>query len=152
MKTSLSRRDAIGLLALVAATPLMIAIRSAAAQTRPLAIKGYDPVAYFTDGKPTRGVPEIGEYEWGGLRYRFSSAEHRELFKAEPQRYAPQFGNFCAMALSKGELIEADPENWLISDGKLYIFGKPVGPGLFRKDLANNIAKANRNRTLLSNR
>jgi len=152
VKSSLSRREAAGLLALVAAAPLMTAFRSAAAQAIPLAIKGYDPVAYFTDGKPTRGVPEIEEYEWGGLRYRFSSAEHRELFKAEPQRYAPQFGNFCAMALSKGELIEADPENWLISDGKLYVFGKPVGPGLFGKDLANNIAKANRNRTLLSHR
>ncbi|MBV8139265.1 MAG: hypothetical protein JO121_27090, partial [Deltaproteobacteria bacterium] len=149
---SLSRRQAAGLLALVAATPLMIAIRSATAQAIRLAIKGYDPVAYFTDGKPMLGVPEIEEYEWGGLRYRFSRAEHRELFKAEPDRYAPQFVNFCAMALSNGELVEADPENWLISDGKLYIFGKPVGPGLFRKDLANNIAKANRNRTLLSNR
>ena len=64
-----------------------------------LSISGYDPVAYFTDGKPTRGFPEI-EYEWDGLRYRFARAEHRELFKAEPVRYAPQFGNFCAMALT----------------------------------------------------
>jgi len=111
-------------------------------------MKGYDPVSYFTDGKPTRGFPEI-EYEWDGLRYRFARAEHRELFKAEPVRYAPQFGNFCAMALSKGELVEADPENWLISDGKLYVFGKSVGPDLFRKDLASNVTKANQNRTLL---
>ena len=151
MKSSLSRRDAAGVLALVAATPLIIGVRSATAQGVPLAIKGYDPVAYFTEGKPVRGVPEIEEYEWGGLRYRFSRAEHRELFKAEPDRYAPQFGNFCAMALSKGELVEADPENWLISDGKLYVFGKPVGPDLFRKDLARNVAKASQNRTLLPN-
>jgi YHS domain-containing protein len=109
---------------------------------------GYDPVAYFIDGKPTRGVPEI-EYEWDGLRYRFSRAEHRELFKSDPVRYTPQFGNYCAMALSKGELVEADPENWLISDGKLYVFGKPVGPELFRKDLSGNVAKANQNRALL---
>ena len=53
------------------------------------------------------------------------------------------------MALSKGELVEADPENWLISDGKLYVFGKPVGPDLFGKDLASNVTKANQNRTLL---
>ena len=53
------------------------------------------------------------------------------------------------MALSKGELVEADPENWLISDGKLYVFGKSVGPDLFRKDLASNVTKANQNRTLL---
>lgn len=149
MKARVSRRDAVGLVAVVAASSLMTAIPSAVAQATPLAIKGYDPVAYFTDGKATRGVAEIKEYEWGGLRYRFSRAEHRDLFKADPGRYAPQFGNFCAMALSKGERIEADPENWLISDGKLYIFGKPIGPDLFRKDLAGNIARANQNRLLL---
>ena len=147
IKTSLSRRDAVGLVALAAACPWATAIPSGP-QGIPLAIKGYDPVAYFTDGKPTRGVAEI-EYVWGGLRYRFSRAEHRELFKADSVRYVPQFGNFCAMALSKGELVEADPENWLISDGKLYVFGKPVGPHLFRKDLARNVTKANQNRTLL---
>ena len=148
MRTSLSRRDAVGLVALAAAYPWATALPSAVPEAISLAIKGYDPVAYFTDGKPTRGVPEI-EYEWDSLRYRFSRAEHRELFKSDPVRYAPQFGNYCAMALSKGELVEADPENWLISDGKLYVFGKPVGPELFRKDLPGNVAKAKRNRVLV---
>lgn len=151
MKTRVSRRDTVGLVAVVAAPSLMTLmtpIPAAVAQGISLAIKGYDPVAYFADGKPTRGVPEF-EHEWDGLRYRFSRAEYRELFKADPVRYAPQFGNFCAMALSKGELVEADPENWLISDGKLYVFDKSVGPDLFRKDLAGNATKANQNRTLL---
>ena len=148
MKTGLSRRDAVAMVAMAAVCPWATASPPPVAEGTPLAIKGYDPVSYFTDGKPTRGSPEI-EYEWDGLRYRFARAEHRELFKAEPRRYAPQFGNFCAMALSKGERVEADPENWLISDGKLYVFGKPVGPELFRKELASNIAKANQNRTLL---
>jgi YHS domain-containing protein len=150
MKTSLRRRDAVGLVALVAAYPLVTAIPSAVAQAIPLAIKGYDPVAYFTNGKPTRGLSAI-EYEWDGHRYRFSRPEHRELFKADPVRYAPQFGNFCAMALSNGKLVDADPENWLISDGRLYVFGKPGGPDLFRKELAASVAKANLNRTLLPN-
>jgi hypothetical protein len=77
--------------------------------------------------------------------------EHREEFKANPARYAPQFENFCAMALSKGELVVADPENWLISDGKLYVFGKPapMGPALFQKDLSDNVTKANLNRKIL---
>ena len=97
--------------------------------------QGLDPVAYFTDGKPKRGLPEI-EYEWDERRYRFSRPEHRELFKADPVRYAPQFANFCAMSLAQSEIVEADPEYWLISDGKLYIFGKSVGPELFRKNLA----------------
>jgi hypothetical protein len=143
----LSRRDAIHLGLLAAAFPIAASIPSAAVEAVPLAIKGYDPVAYFTIGSPVRGLPEI-EYEWDEHRYRFARAEHRELFKADPVRYAPQFANFCAMALSKGELVEADPENWLISDGKLYVFGKPTpaGPALFQQDLAGSIAKANENR------
>lgn len=124
-------------------------ISSATAQTSPLAIKGYDPVAYFTTGKPTPSLPEF-KYEWGGHLYQFSRSNHLERFKAEPARYAPQFGSYCAMALSKAELVVADPENWLISDGKLYVFGKPApaGPALFHKDLAGNIAKAEQNRPL----
>ena len=121
-----------------------------AATDAPLAIKGYDPVAYFTDGKPTRGPPEF-EYDWDEHRYLFASAEHRDLFKADPVRYAPQFGNYCAMALAMGEIVVANPENWLVSDGKLYVFGNPapIGPELFQKDLAGNITKANQNRTIL---
>ena len=148
MISGLSRRDAVGLAALVAIYSFGIPLRSAVAQGVPLAIRGYDPVAYFTDGRPVRGLPDI-EYEWDDYRYRFSSAEHRDLFKADPTRYAPQFGNFCAMALSKGELVQADPENWLISDGKLYIFGKPEGPELFQKDLAGSVTRASQNRPLL---
>jgi YHS domain-containing protein len=125
----------------------MLATLSANAAEAPLAIRGYDPVAYFTDGKPGLGQPEF-EYEWDERRYRFSSAGHRELFKADPVRYAPQFANFCAMSLAQGEITEADPENWLISDGKLYIFGKSVGPELFQKNLTENVTRANQNRQL----
>jgi hypothetical protein len=96
------------------------------------------------------GLPEI-EYEWDERRYRFASAADRELFKADPARYAPQFSDFCAMSLANGELVEANPENWLISDGKLYIFGKTVGPALFQHDLAGNVARANQNRALIRN-
>ena len=118
-----------------------------------VAIKGYDPVAYFTLGKPTQGLPEI-EYEWDEHVWRFASAEDRDLFKADPVRYAPQFGNYCAMALAKGKIVVANPENWLISDGKLYVFGDPAprGPALFRQDLAENITKANENRPILPER
>ncbi len=96
------------------------------------------------------GVPAL-EYEWDEHLWHFSSAEHLKLFKADPVRYAPQFGNFCAMALSKGEIVVADPKNWLVSDGKLYVFGKPApaGPALFQQSLAENIAKANQNRPIL---
>ncbi|HEX4556309.1 MAG TPA: YHS domain-containing (seleno)protein [Xanthobacteraceae bacterium] len=136
---------------LVAGAAFAAAARSKAAEAAALAIKGYDPVAYFVDGRPVRGLPEI-EYEWDEHRYRFSSAQHRDLFRADPVRYAPQFANFCAMSLAKGELVEADPESWLINADKLYIFGKREGPELFRQDLARNIAEANQNRPLIQGR
>jgi hypothetical protein len=146
---SFSRRNAIrGLVLLVAISLFVAASRPNAAEKAQLAIKGYDPVAYFTDGKPRRGLPEI-EYAWDEHRYRFTRPENRELFKADPVRYAPQFANFCAMSLAQSEIVEADPEYWLISDGKLYLFGKSVGPELFQKSLAENVARANQNRELV---
>jgi hypothetical protein len=145
--SGVSRRNVVGFV-LVAVAAFATGIPSVAGEPPPLAIKGYDPVAYFTTGSPARGLPEI-EYEWDEHRYRFSRSEHRELFKADPVRYAPQFVNFCAMALTRGEIVEADPESWLISEGKLYLFGKQRGPSLFQDDLAGNITKANENRWLV---
>ena len=149
---NLSRRIAFHAVLLLVAVPALTAsVLSVAAESVPLAIKGYDPVAYFTDAKPTVGLATI-EYEWDEHRYRFSSPGHRELFKADPVRYAPQFANFCAISLSRGKVVVANPEYWLISENKLYIFGKPGGPKLFQQNLAANIAKANQNRTLLPQR
>jgi hypothetical protein len=146
---SLSRRNLIiGLILPVAGLAFAATSRSMAADKTPLAIRGYDPVAYFTDGKPVHGLPEF-EFQWDEHLYRFASGEHRDRFKTDPVRYAPQFANFCAMSLAQGEIVEANPENWLISDGKLYIFGKSVGPELFAKNLAENIARANGNRDLI---
>ena len=147
---NLFRRNTVHLVLLVTAFACADSI-STAAESVPVAIKGYDPVAYFTIGGPVRGLAKI-EYEWDEHRYRFSRAEHRELFKIDPVRYAPQFANFCAMALTRGEIVEADPENWLISEGKLYIFGTPIGPELFRKDLPGNIAKADQNLWMIEKR
>jgi YHS domain-containing protein len=137
-----------GIAALAAGCAFTVASQPTTAQQAALAIKGYDPVAYFVDGRPVRGLPEI-EYEWDEHHYWFSSAQHRDLFRADPVRYAPQFANFCAMSLAKGELVEADPESWLINADRLYIFGKREGPDLFRQDLAGNIAKSNQNRSLI---
>jgi YHS domain-containing protein len=149
----LSRRNAIRGLVLLGAGATLAASPSPsmAAEKAPLAIKGYDPVAYFTAGSPARGLPEL-EYDWDEQRYLFASAEHRELFKADPVRYAPQFANFCAVALTRGELDEANPEYWLVSEGKLYLFGKPIGPALFKQDLTENLAKTNQNRWLIQKR
>ena len=119
----------------------------AAAPEARLGIKGYDPVAYFTLQRATPGSSQF-EYQWDEHLWRFATAAHRDLFKSDPVRYAPQFANFCAVALARGEVREANPEYWLISDGKLYLFGKSIGPDLFRKD-PGYVERANQNRALL---
>jgi YHS domain-containing protein len=100
---------------------------------RPLALKGYDPVAYFTDERATVGDPQY-QYEWDGAVYRFASAQHLALFKADPDRYLPQYNNWCAASVARGEKVYGNPEWWLVVDGRLYLFGKQIGPGLMRKD------------------
>jgi YHS domain-containing protein len=81
----------------------------------PLAIKGYDPVAYFTDKRPIVGNPQY-QHEWDGAVYRFASTEHLALFTAEPDRYLPQFNNWCAASVAKGEKVYGNPEWWLVVD------------------------------------
>lgn len=144
----ISRRSAIRNIALLVAGAVFAPSAAHAAEKVPLAIKGYDPVAYFTMGKAVRGQPDL-TYQWDERRYLFSSREHRELFKANPVRYAPQFPNYCAMSLVHGEVVDANPEYWLIADSKLYMFGKPVGPALFKQELGRNAAKANENVALI---
>jgi hypothetical protein len=121
--------QALTLVSLLLLAPLAAA-QSPASATR-LALKGYDPVAYFTDAKPTAGKPEY-ETEFERTRYRFASAEHLSMFKADPARYAPQFSGSCAAGVSMGVKVEAEPENWLIVDGKLFVFSGPSGPAEMR--------------------
>jgi YHS domain-containing protein len=115
-----------------------------AQDNQPLALKGYDPVAYFTDGKPAQGVAEY-ELAFDGQRYRFASAQHRDLFKANPDKYAPQFSGLCAMNLSRGVKRESDPHNWVISNGNLYVFASETGRQSFAKDAATFTARASAN-------
>jgi hypothetical protein len=149
----LSRREIVGLTALIAVGVIAETFRSvaSAAEDFPLAIRGYDPVAYFKEGHPARGRSEFA-YQWDEHRYQFTSAEHRALFAADPLRYAPQFAGFCAMSLTRGQLVAPNPEYWLISDGKLYLFGKSIGPDLFKKSLAENKSKADQHRELVQKR
>lgn len=121
----------------------------AVAQTSPptterLGLKGYDPVAYFTLSTPTPGVAAY-EYVYDGVRYRFANARHRDLFKANPEKYAPQFGGSCAMNMSAGVRREADPTVWVISNGNLYVFAGAGGAERFRQNpaLAASNAEAN---------
>jgi hypothetical protein len=147
----MSRRSVVALLPLSATMLLPTQAWSKPRGPVPIALRGYDPVAYFTIGKPTLGSAEF-EYLWDEHVYRFSRAEHRDLFKADPVRYAPQFANFCAMALARGEIVEADPGSWLISEGKLYVFAFPIGVERFQQGIAGNVSKANGHRPLIINR
>jgi YHS domain-containing protein len=106
-----------------------------------LALKGYDPVAYFTDGKPMPGKPEY-EGVYDGARYRFASAHDLELFKSDPDRYAPQYAGACTAGIAMGVKLEADPENWVIVDGKLFIFSSVATADAMRADPGGMIAKA----------
>lgn len=84
------------------------------------AISGYDPVAYFTQGKPVKGLSEYA-LAYRGATWKFSSAENRSQFKRTPEKYAPQYGGYCAYAVSRGYTASTDPEAWTIVDGKLYL-------------------------------
>ena len=106
-----------------------------------LALQGYDPVAYFTDAKPVQGNTAY-EIAWDGQRYLFASAQHRDLFKANPDKYAPQFGGSCAMNMSAGVRRESDPHNWVIANGNLYVFAGASGRENFGKDIAANSSRA----------
>ncbi len=86
-----------------------------------LALKGYDPVAYFEVGEPTAGDGQFS-YQWSGATWQFSSAANRGLFAQSPESYAPQFGGFCSFAVSKGVTADISPSAWHISDGALYLF------------------------------
>lgn len=85
-----------------------------------VAIEGYDPVAYFNQNEPVKG-DKGNSYEWAGAQWRFASAENLAAFKADPERYAPQYGGYCAYAVAKGTTAGIDPAQFTILDGKLYL-------------------------------
>ena len=147
-----TRRGLIGLSAFgIMALGLQAVACAEEAQKARVALRGYDTVNYFTDGRAEKGSEEFtASYE--GVTYRFKDAGHRQLFVEDPEKYAPQFSGFCAIDLSRGLLTEADPEAWKIADGKLYVFGKPRGPGVFSADGQNIVAKASENWTGLRHR
>ena len=84
------------------------------------ALSGYDPVAYFTDAKPVEGSSNF-TFEYQDATWLFASAEHRDLFIANPAKYAPQYGGYCAWAVAQGKSASGDPQYWKVVDGKLYL-------------------------------
>lgn len=122
--------------ALAAGWMMMVVLATAQAQTvtaPALALKGYDVVAYFSGNTALPGASDH-QVDFDGMRYRFSSARNEAAFSADPDRYLPQFGGYCAMGISKGKKFESDPMLWKVIDGKLYVFSSPAASDAAGKD------------------
>ena len=109
-----------------------------------VAISGYDPVAYFTAGRPTQGVATF-KATYQGAEFRFANAANRAAFIANPARFAPQYGGYCAWAVSQGSTAGIDPNMWTIVDGKLYLNYNRSVQTRWSADRANLIQAGNRN-------
>jgi len=108
------------------------------------ALDGYDAVAYFTEGAPVKGDNQY-THDYNGARWKFSSAENRDAFAADPEQYAPQYGGYCAWALSEGYTARGNPKNWRIVDGKLYVNYNKTIQDRWEKDIPGHIEKADGN-------
>ena len=109
-----------------------------------VAIKGYDPVAYFTEGEPVPGDPALTA-EFDGATWRFTSPEHRRAFLAHPTRYEPEYGGFCAYGTAQGRKTDIDPAAFSIIGGRLYLNASLQVRTIWRSDLLHAIAEADRN-------
>ena len=108
------------------------------------AIRGYDPVAYFTEGRPVEGK-SAHRFEWSGATWSFASARNRAAFEADPEKYAPRYGGYCAWAVSQGYTASIDPDAWRVVDGALYLNYSLSVQKRWEKDIPGNIAKADVN-------
>jgi hypothetical protein len=103
-----------------------------------LGLEGYDVVAYFTDHRPIKGS-ETYTTEWQGVTWRFASAEHRDLFASHPMHYAPQYGGYCAYAVSHGTTAHGDPIQWAVVDDRLFVNNNPLARKLWESHRSRNI-------------
>lgn len=108
------------------------------------AIRGYDPVAYFTEKRPVKGEMAFS-HEWKGAVWRFSSARNLALFRAAPGKYAPRYGGYCAYAVSRGYTASIDPDAWRIVKGKLYLNYSPGVQRFWEADIPRNVRRADQN-------
>lgn len=106
-----------------------------------VALKGYDPVAYFTDNKPVMGSAEFTATMDNAI-YQFASAEHREMFLAAPEKFTPQFGGYCSYGTTLSKKIDVDPMQFSIADGKLYVNSGEQAQSLWLENQPANIMKA----------
>jgi YHS domain-containing protein len=128
------------LLFLVTTSTQLLAQETDVFQKDGIAIRGYDPVAYFKQSKPVKGQETIS-YDWNGVKWLFSSEENKEDFKANPEKFAPQFGGYCAYGLSENHKSPTEPEAFTIVDDKLYLNYNLKVKELWKKDIPGESRK-----------
>lgn len=140
-----TRRSTLALILTAVTLPLLPSARAEAVFVDGgLAIRGTDPVAYFTEGRPVAGDPAIA-HVWMGATWAFASAANRDAFAADPERYAPQFGGYCAWAVAEGYKAPIDPAAWSIVDDRLYLnFDRRIHRR-WQRDIPGFIARAEAN-------
>jgi YHS domain-containing protein len=109
-----------------------------------IGLKGYDPVAYFINGAPTKGSEQYS-FAWKRVTYLFASAGNLEKFKADPEKYLPQYGGYCAYAMSLDRIADIDPSRWAIVNGKLYLNNGFVSEKLWSLNKNEDITSGDRN-------
>jgi hypothetical protein len=109
-----------------------------------LTLRGYDPVAYFVEGRPVEGSKQF-THHYADAIWRFTSAANRDLFAQDPEKYAPQFGGYCAWGISQAKFFDGDPQVWKIVDGKLYVNYNPEIEKTWEQDIPGFIEKADTN-------
>ena len=107
------------------------------------AIRGYDPVAYFKEGKPVMGSKQLS-YQWKGANWYFANQENLNAFKASPEKYAPQYGGYCAYGTAEGHKAPTETETWTLSNGKLYFNYNDQVKQVWMKDQQAYIIKADK--------
>ena len=107
-------------------------------------LKGYDSVAYFTDGHPTKGNNQYS-FQWNGVTYRFASAENLRRFKSDSEKYLPQYGGYCAYAMSINRIADISPTEWTIFGGRLYLNNNFISQTLWSLDKSGRTDAADRN-------
>ena len=108
------------------------------------AIRGYDPVAYFTEGRPVKGSREF-THLWNGATWRFASAQNRDRFAAAPEKYAPRYGGYCAYGVANGYAVKIEPDAWSVVEGKLYLNYDRRVQASWKSDIPAYIRKADAN-------
>lgn len=143
-KQKIIRRDVLKMAttaSLITLLPLPAFASNRIAKKNGVAIKGYDTTAYFQHGKAKKGASTT-IVEWKGAKWNFATVAEADLFRSDPESFAPQFGGFCTRAMSLKKIVHGDPEVWRIRGKKLYLFARPVGRDFFDKGPDAMIAKA----------